>query len=59
MSVNQLTKNLGVSASLRLDQYFETSAEFWMNLQALYDLQTAQTKSGAQINRQVKPRRVA
>jgi antitoxin HigA-1 len=49
----------GVTAdtALRLARYFNTSAEFWLNLQAFYDLRTAQAKVGAQISRQVKPRK--
>jgi addiction module HigA family antidote len=48
----------GVTAdtALRLARYFDTSAEFWLNLQAFYDLRTAQARVGAQISRQVKPR---
>jgi addiction module HigA family antidote len=41
--------------ALRLARYFSTSAEFWMNLQAAYDLKTARAKNGAAIEREVLP----
>ena len=49
----------GVTAdtALRLARYFQTTPEFWLNLQAFYDLRVAQRKSGKTIERHVKPRR--
>jgi|SRR6202051_2919577 antitoxin HigA-1 len=35
--------------ALRLAHYFGTSAEFWLNLQSLYDLRIAQKKVGKSI----------
>lgn len=35
--------------ALRLSRYFGTSAELWMNLQALYDLQTTQDEIDEQL----------
>ncbi|PKN62400.1 MAG: addiction module antidote protein, HigA family [Deltaproteobacteria bacterium HGW-Deltaproteobacteria-15] len=35
--------------ALRLGHFFGTSAEFWMNLQKLYDLRIAEQKSGKAI----------
>jgi addiction module HigA family antidote len=32
--------------ALRLGHFFHTSPEFWLNLQAIYDLRLAQQKSG-------------
>jgi len=32
--------------ALRLGHFFHTSAEFWLNLQALYELRLAEQKSG-------------
>ena len=51
----------GVSAdtALRLARYFGTTPELWLNLQAFYDLRTAQRKVGRTIERTVKPRREA
>lgn len=51
----------GVTAdtALRLARYFGTTPEFWLNLQAFYDLRMAQRKAGRTIERTVKPRRAA
>jgi addiction module HigA family antidote len=48
----------GVSAdtAMRLDRYFGTGPEFWINLQARYDLAHAKGELGAEIDRQVRPR---
>ena len=48
----------GVTAdtALRLARYFNTSPEFWLNLQTLYDLRLAQQKAGSRIARKVQPR---
>ena len=35
--------------ALRLAHFFGTSAEFWLNLQSLYEIRLAQQKSGAAI----------
>ena len=35
--------------ALRLAHYFGTSAEFWLNLQSLYDIRIAERKSGRMI----------
>lgn len=35
--------------ALRLGHFFGTSPEFWMNLQKLYDLHFAESKSGETI----------
>ncbi len=35
--------------ALRLGHFFGTSAEFWLNLQSLYDLRLAQEKAGKSI----------
>ncbi len=36
--------------ALRLAHFFGTSAQFWLNLQALYELRLAAQKAGAAIN---------
>jgi antitoxin HigA-1 len=50
----------GISAdtALRLARYFATP-EFWMNLQAAYDLESAQRVSADRIARDVHPREAA
>jgi addiction module HigA family antidote len=45
--------------ALRLARYFATSAEFWLNLQSLYDLRTAEAVARKKIEREVTPLRVA
>lgn len=37
--------------ALRLAHFFGTTAEFWLNLQSLYELRIAQKKVGRSINR--------
>ncbi len=41
--------------ALRLARYFNTSAGFWMNLQAAYDLEVAEDKLSRTIKREVRP----
>src|SRR5450759_3300530 len=38
-------------SALRLAHFFGTSAEFWLNLQNLYELRLAEAKAGATIRR--------
>jgi addiction module HigA family antidote len=42
--------------ALRLGRYFGTTPEFWINLQAAYDLSVAKSHLGGQIRKQVTPR---
>ena len=42
--------------ALRLARYFGTSAEFWMGMQATYDLEVARDHVGSEIEGQVHPR---
>lgn len=41
--------------ALRLARYFNTSARFWLNLQAAYELETARDDYQRQIEREVQP----
>jgi addiction module HigA family antidote len=47
----------GVSpdTALRLARYFNTSARFWLNLQASYDLEVAEDELAHAIRREVRP----
>jgi len=71
MSVNALAMALRVPAigaiikgersvtadtALRLARFFRTSPEFWMGLQATYDLTKARRERGHTIERDVEPR---
>jgi antitoxin HigA-1 len=42
--------------ALRLARYFETSPQFWLNLQSAYDLSRAEAERGRKIARDVRPR---
>lgn len=42
--------------ALRLARYFGNSAEFWINLQARYDLERASDQIAERIEREVNPR---
>jgi addiction module HigA family antidote len=54
-----LNERRGITAdtALRLERYFDMSADFWLALQKDYDLQTARQSAGKQIAHDVKPRR--
>jgi addiction module HigA family antidote len=41
--------------ALRLGRYFNTSARFWLNAQAAYDLEVAQDELQRTIERDVRP----
>ncbi len=41
--------------ALRLARYFNSTPQFWLNLQVSYDLKTAQAASGKTIEREVLP----
>lgn len=43
--------------ALRLARYFDTSPEFWMNIQQRYDLKVAQGQLASEIEQTVKPLR--
>jgi addiction module HigA family antidote len=42
--------------ALRLGIYFGTSAEFWLSLQASYDLNRARREIGERLRREITPR---
>lgn len=42
--------------AMRLGRYLGTSARFWLNLQAAYDLEVAELAEGETIAREVTPR---
>jgi antitoxin HigA-1 len=51
----------GVTAdtAMRLARYFNTSAQFWLNMQQSHDLSKARLEVGAKIERDVNPRELA
>lgn len=52
-------RGITADTALRLGRYFGTSAEYWLNLQSLYDLRMAERKARARIEREITPLRVA
>ena len=47
-------RSVTADTALRLSRYFGTSAEFWLGLQADYDLDTASDRLAERIAREVK-----
>ena len=45
--------------ALRLGEYFGMSAEFWLNLQAGYDLRRMRASAWPEIRRRIRPREAA
>lgn len=41
--------------ALRLARYFDTTAQFWLNLQSSFDLKLAESESAARIAEEVRP----
>lgn len=49
-------RSVTADTALRLGRYFGTTAQFWMNLQADYDLRKAVIDLGDKLEQEVKPR---
>jgi addiction module HigA family antidote len=45
--------------ALRLARFFRTTPQFWMNLQANYELELAEDARGAEISERIRPHRAA
>jgi len=52
-------RGITADTALRLARYFNTTAKFWLNLQASYDLAKASESSLREIERSVQPREAA
>ena len=50
---------ISADTALRLSRYFGTSAKFWLNLQAQYDLEIQEEKIADQLEKNIKPFRKA
>jgi len=48
-------KPITADMALRLSRFFDTTPQFWMNLQSHYDLQIAEATGGNDISKNVKP----
>jgi addiction module HigA family antidote len=49
-------RSVSPDTALRLARHFGTTPQFWLNLQASYDLKIAMREAGAKIAREVEPR---
>ena len=65
VSVNRITgitheeRPVTADTALRLARYFNSTPEFWLNLQSAYDLRRARLTAGKQIAQEVAPRTAA
>jgi antitoxin HigA-1 len=60
--INQIVvgrRGITADTALRLARYFETTPEFWMNLQARYDLEVAKDRLAEEIEEKIQPRKLA
>lgn len=49
------SRTLTADTALRLSIYFGTSAEFWLSLQASYDLKRTRREIGDRLRREITP----
>lgn len=52
-------RSISADTALRLGHYFGMSPEFWINLQATYDLRVARRELEELIQRDIRPRKSA
>jgi antitoxin HigA-1 len=50
-----LKRGITADTALRLSRFFGNSAQFWMNLQARYELESARDLSASRIDQEVRP----
>jgi len=48
-------RGITADTALRLSRFFGNSAQFWMNLQTRYELESARDLSAANIDQEVRP----
>jgi addiction module HigA family antidote len=48
-------RGISPETALRLARYFNTTARFWLNLQAAYDLELAEDELTSEIAQEVRP----
>lgn len=48
-------RSITADTAIRLGRYFGTSAELWMNLQALYDLEKTRDEIEKQVVKEISP----
>ena len=52
-------RSVTADTALRLARYFGISPQFWLGLQAEYDLDVASDRLGKRLDREVRPRSIA
>jgi len=52
-------RSITADTALRLARYFGVSPQFWLGLQAEYDLDVAMDKLGSRLESEVRPRQTA
>lgn len=52
-------RGITADTALRLSRFFGNSAQFWMNLQTRYELESARDLSASSIDQEVRPYAVA
>ena len=52
-------RGISPDTSLRLARYFGFTPEYWLNMQAQYDLEVIRRQSMRQIEKEIKPREAA
>jgi addiction module HigA family antidote len=52
-------RSITADTAMRLARYFGTSPQYWLNLQTAYDLEVAESRMAATIEREVLPRNAA
>lgn len=52
-------RGITADVAIRLARYFDTSAQFWMNLQMEYSLAITLASSGEEIEHEIEPLRAA
>jgi antitoxin HigA-1 len=58
-SIINRKRRISADTAMRLGRFFGTSAEMWINLQARYDLHTAEDELSARVAEEVRPFRAA
>ncbi len=49
------TRGISADTALRLERYFGSEAQGWLNLQSAYDLRVAEKEAGKLIEREIAP----
>ncbi|MCX5839666.1 MAG: HigA family addiction module antitoxin [Deltaproteobacteria bacterium] len=52
-------RGITADTALRMSRFFRNSAQFWMNLQTRYELESARELSASSIDREVRPHAAA